>query len=111
MNNAQNVNDKISENMQKKAIYFADNLTYLIVTGYALLIINSTTDEYIQCLANLCLFHPSIKKETVPKSIESVTNEENVKSALKMISSNKIKKIITDYFENFGKANFVNNLI
>ena len=111
--NGQNVDGKTNENLQQKAIVFADNLTYLIVTGYALLIMNvmKNKEDYIQCLSNLCLCHPSIKTGTIPKSIHNVGNEDKLKRALQAISSIELKRIINEYFVTFGSANFLDNII
>merc|ERR1712173_578202 len=80
-------NDGVYHNIQQKAIYFADNLTCLIVTGYAMIIMNvlQNKEDYIQCLSNLCLAHPNFEKKSMPKSIQSVQKDENLKKAMMMI--------------------------
>ena len=66
-NNSQNIDQQIVKNLQEKATDFVNNLTYLSVTGYAIMIINAISNnnnnnniDIIECLSNLCLSHPMI---------------------------------------------------
>eukprot|EP01084_Bolivina_argentea_P312562 541139_1 len=106
-NNKQNnqIHEKIAYNLRYQAKIFVDNLTYLIVTGYAMLIINACYDkmDYIELLCLLCLLHPTTKSPAL--------NKENLSKMLKNIQTKQLKELVNDYFNDFGKLVFMEKII
>ena len=111
-NNSQNIDEQIVKNLKEKATNFVNNLIYLIVTGYTIMIINAISNnnnnhnniDIIECVSNLCLSHPIINissKSTVSKQLKQAINKE------KNIQLKELKELINDYLINFGKPQFI----